>query len=103
MKCGQCGVCCRLFLINLTEEEYRSGRYETMFDEFVHDFEEAEMVGANVLKQKEDGSCIYLKDGRCSIHNIRPASCQKFFCDSDNPDFKKMIEDIKEYKKDQFQ
>jgi len=98
MECKQCGVCCRLFLINLTEEEYKSGRFTTMFDEFVPDFTEAEMVGANVLKQKEDGSCFYLKDGKCSIHSIRPASCGKFFCDSNNPDFKKMIKDIEEYK-----
>ena len=100
MNCSQCGVCCRLFLINLSEEEYRSGRYDTMFDEFVDDFEEAEMVGANVLKQKEDNSCIYLKDGKCNIHSFRPQSCKNFFCDSKNPDFKKMIETINEYKKD---
>ena len=72
-----------------------------MFDEFVPDFEEAEMVGANVLKQKEDGSCIYLKDGKCHIHNFSPQSCKNFFCDSDEPNFKGMIEKIKEYKKDQ--
>ena len=98
MKCSQCGVCCRLFLINLTEEEYKSNRYETMFDEVVHDFEEAEMVGANVLKQKEDGSCIYLKEGKCPIHKFRPNSCRTFFCDSDDPKFKKRIESMKEYK-----
>ena len=100
MKCSQCGVCCRLFLINLTEEEYRSGRYETMFDEFVPDFEEAEMVGANVLKQKEDNSCIYLKEGKCHIHSFRPQSCRNFFCDSQDPKFKDMIKKIDEHKKD---
>jgi len=69
-----------------------------MFDEFVPDFSEAEMVGANVLKQKEDGSCVYLRDGKCFIHNFRPLSCKNFFCDSPDPKFKKMIDDIKEYK-----
>ena len=71
MTCLQCGVCCNLFLINLSEEEYKSGRYQTMFDEFVHDFEEAQLVGANILKQKEDKTCIYLKDNKCSIHSFR--------------------------------
>jgi Fe-S-cluster containining protein len=98
MKCKQCGVCCRLFLINLTEEEYKSGRYSTMFDEFVPDFTEAEMVGANILKQKKDGSCVYLRDGKCFIHSFRPESCRKFFCDSSDPSFKGMIEKIEEYK-----
>lgn len=98
MKCSQCGVCCRLFLINLTEEEYRSGRYKTMFDEFVDDFEEAELVGANVLEQKEDGSCIYLKHNKCSIHSDRPQSCRPFFCNSKEERFRTMIEKIKRYK-----
>ena len=70
-----------------------------MFDEFVEDFEEAEMVGANILAQKEDKSCVYLKEGKCSIHSIRPQACRNFFCDSDNPSFKEMIEKIREYKK----
>ncbi len=97
-NCSQCGDCCKLFLINLSEEEYKSERYGTVFDEFVDDFQEAEMVGANILAQKKDGSCVYLKDKRCSIHNFRPISCRNFFCDSDNPQFKSMIEKIKEYK-----
>ena len=81
MKCNQCGVCCKLFMINLTEEEYKSGRYKTMFEEFgiVEDFEEAEMTGANILTQNDDGSCIYLKEGKCSIHDERPKSCRNFF------------------------
>ncbi|MBR9691840.1 YkgJ family cysteine cluster protein [Candidatus Woesearchaeota archaeon] len=98
MKCSECGVCCKLFLINLTEEEYKSGRYKTMFDEFVHDFSEAEMVGANILAQKEDKSCVYLKDKKCSIHNFRPQVCRDFFCDTEDKKFKEMIEKIKEFK-----
>lgn len=101
MKCAQCGVCCRLFLINLTEEEYKSRRYKLQFDEFefVDDFEEAELIGANILAQKEDGSCIYLKYNKCSIHKDRPKSCREFFCNSKNKRFKEMIEKIKKYKK----
>ena len=91
MKCAQCGVCCKLFLVNLAEEEYKSGRYKTVFDEFVEEFEEAEMVGANIIEQKEDGSCIYLEDHKCSIHDERPKSCRNFFCDSKEKRFRKMI------------
>lgn len=85
-------------MINLTEEEYRSGRYETMFDEFVEDFEEAELVGANVLAQKVDGSCVYLKDNKCSIHSERPQSCRNFSCGSADPQFAAMIMKIRKYK-----
>ena len=101
MECNKCGVCCRLFLINLTEEEYKSGRYRTMFEDFgiVEDFEEAQMTGANILAQREDGSCIYLKEGKCSIHDERLQSCKNFFCSSKKPRFREMIKKIEEYKR----
>ena len=87
-------------MINLTEEEYKSGKYKTMFEEFgiVENFEEAEQDAANIIAQKEDGSCIYLKDGKCSIHDFRPKACRLFFCDSKDEKFKVMIDKIREYK-----
>jgi Fe-S-cluster containining protein len=101
MNCIQCGVCCKLFLINLTEEEYKSKKYKTQFDDFelVGDFEEAEMIGANIISQKEDGTCIYQRNNQCSIHKTRPQSCRNFFCTSKDPKFKTMIAKIKDYKK----
>src|SRR3989338_10562232 len=100
LTCSQCGVCCRLFLINLNPEEYKSCRYKTQFEEFglTSDFMEAEMCGANIITQKKDGSCFYLADGKCSIHSARPQSCRNFFCSSKDPEFKTMIEKIKESK-----
>ena len=62
MKCLQCGVCCKLFYINLTEEEYKSGDYRTQFDEFdlVEDFVEAaevfEIAQAVKVRSKDLGS-----------------------------------------------
>jgi Fe-S-cluster containining protein len=98
MKCSQCGICCRLFLINLTKEEYKSRKYKTQFEEieFVEDFKEAELCAANIITQKEDGSCIYLRVGMCSIHSERPLACRNFFCS--NPRFKTMNKKIKDYK-----
>ncbi len=99
-ECDACGVCCKLFLINLTEEEYKSGSYKTQFQVFgqVDNFVEAEQDAVNIIEQKEDGSCIYLSDGKCSIHNMRPQSCRKFFCNSKDEKYKTMIEKIKEFK-----
>ena len=100
MKCDQCGVCCKLFLINLTEKEYKSGKYKTQFEEFgLMEFQEAEMTGANIITQKKDGSCYYLKKGKCSIHNNRPEACKAFFCKSNNPQFKGMIDKIDKAKR----
>jgi len=98
MKCKQCGICCKLFLINLTEKEYISGTYKTQFEQFgiTHDFKEAEMCAANIITQKANGSCTYLKNQKCSIHNKRPKSCRNFFCS--DPSFKSMVKKIEEYK-----
>lgn len=87
-------------MINLSEEEYKSGRYRTQFEEFgiVPDFAEAEMCGCNVIAQQEDGSCYYLKDGKCSIHADRPEVCRKFFCSTDDPSYAGMREKIRKYK-----
>ncbi len=95
-KCFQCGLCCRLFLINLTAEEYYSGKYKTQLKEFglTDDFHKAVACGANILKQKENGSCIYLKGNKCSIHKIRPQVCREFFCTSKLKKFKEMIKQI---------
>jgi Fe-S-cluster containining protein len=98
MECGQCGVCCKIFLINLTKDEYKSGRYKTVFDEYIDDFEKAETVGANILAQNGGGECSYLKDRKCTIHKYRPASCRAFFCDSKEERFQNMINEIKDYK-----
>jgi len=99
--CDSCGVCCELFLINLNEEEYRSHRFKTQLEEFgfIDDFQQAESCGANIIEQKEGGSCIYLDNKKCSIHLSRPAVCRNFFCDSDDGEFQDMIEDISERKK----
>lgn len=95
-ECSQCAICCSLFLVNLSEDEYRSGKYKTQFEEFgsVDNFRKAMEHGVNVLKQKEDGSCFYLKWNKCSIHEIRPQVCREFFCTSTLTKFKKMIEQI---------
>ena len=87
-------------MINVNKKEYFSRKYKLQFDEieFVDDFEEAELCGANIIAQNKDGSCIYLKNKKCSIHASRPASCRNFFCSSKNPQFGGMIEKIKEHK-----
>lgn len=99
-NCSSCGVCCTLFMINLSEKEYKSKKFRTQFSKFPHvkDFTEAEMCGANIIQQKSDGSCFYLKNNKCSIHNKRPIACRNFFCSSKDKAFKGMIKDIKENK-----
>ena len=99
-SCSQCGICCRLFLINLNQEEWLSGKYKTQFKEFKlnDNFSFVQRYGGNILKQKKDGSCIYLQNDLCSIHKKRPQSCREFFCGSTSRKFKGMIQMINERK-----
>jgi len=76
-KCTGCGVCCKLFIINLNKKESESGFYKT--------------EGGNFLAQNEDGSCVYLKNNSCLIHHKRPLVCRRFFCTSKSKRFVKMI------------
>lgn len=99
-KCNQSGVCCKLFLVNINEEEYLSGKFETELEEFeMMNFSEAEMCGANILKRKKDGSCIYLKNKKCSIHKTRPLICREFFCNSKKEQYQDMIRQVNEVKR----
>lgn len=92
ITCDMCGTCCRLFLINLNEEEYLSDQYKTVNQEIskTEDFLEAEAHGLNFLVQNPDGSCIYLVNNACQIHQTRPQVCRDFFCKDDDPRFERM-------------
>lgn len=97
-SCHSCGSCCRLFLINLTEKEFNSGKYLTESDSNDHfeDFSSIEEYGLNILKKNDDESCIYLLDNKCSVYESRPEVCRDFFCGSDRKEFSEMIEEINE-------
>ena len=95
-KCFECGVCCKLFLIDLSETEYKSKKYKTQFQKFgiIKDFNQAKECGANIIEQDGEGGCIYLCKGKCSIHKMRPEACREFFCMSKDKKFKEMIINI---------
>jgi Fe-S-cluster containining protein len=99
-KCNMCGMCCKLFLINLSEEEYFSGKYIKVFEwfEINKDFDFVRENGINILAKKEDGSCIYLEDKLCKIHSDRPQVCKEFFCSSKNKRFENMRQAIKKHR-----
>jgi Fe-S-cluster containining protein len=78
-----------------------SGVYKTELKEFDldDDFNAVKRYGGNILRQKKDGSCIYLKNNLCSIHTRRPKSCRNFFCASSAKKFQEMIRIIQKRRK----
>ncbi len=97
-SCNGCGLCCKLFYINLSEKEYRSGQYQTELGEHgeIESFKLAKESGANLLAKKGNGACVYLVDNQCSIHETRPGVCRDFFCTTKAKKFEGMVEIIKE-------
>ena len=96
IECNQCGFCCRLFLINLSKEEYLLGKYQTVFGKLskFKSFVQALKYGAHFLAQKKDGSCVYLVNNVCSIYKDRPQACRGFFCVSKEFKYQRMIKEI---------
>ena len=94
--CNGCGLCCRLFYINLSKKEYLSGTYKTILGEHgvIENFALAKESGANLLDKKVDGSCVYLVDNQCSIHETRPQACRDFFCTTKAKKFQGMVKII---------
>jgi Fe-S-cluster containining protein len=71
LRCGDCCLCCALedLIVNVHYSEapdldiYFGGN------------------GTAYIRKDEDGRCVYLKDGRCSIYERRPDVCRTFTCE----------------------
>ena len=72
-KCKLCGFCCKLYYIQLKEDEL-NGKYRIVYDKNL----------GFTLAKKMDGSCVYLKDKKCTIYHDRPKSCRNYICENDN-------------------
>lgn len=101
-SCNSCGLCCKLFYINLSKKEYQSGKYKTILQEHgtVENFSLARECGANLLAKKDDGGCVYLINNQCGIHAERPRVCRDFFCTTKAKKFSDMVKNIKEADED---
>lgn len=71
-KCGTCAACCWFEMVYVMDHE--TG-YDT--ESMVSPIDGAVL---RVLRHNPDGSCVYLKDGKCSIYELRPACCRGFDC-----------------------
>jgi Fe-S-cluster containining protein len=73
--CNQCGKCCRHKVIRIGPHELlRLARnLGIATSEFLHEHTEA---GGTVLRVRDDFSCTFLVDGRCTVHADRPLVCR---------------------------
>jgi uncharacterized protein len=91
-ECAQCGKCCTGApgSVRLSEKEILQlaelfGISRAAFArDFTRKIEPADApensFGSSIVSliEREDGSCIFLKDGKCGVHSLRPAQCRTF-------------------------
>lgn len=70
MDCTGCHACCRGGAQLLPEYGDVPEDYETVLDS----------MGDTCIAINDDGFCVYLIDGRCSIYYHRPAQCRSLLC-----------------------
>lgn len=88
VPCGDCTACCECGY----DVDLRPGEGEGL--------EYVERGGIRYLKHDDADRCFYLKDGKCSIYESRPAACREYDCrlmfycgvmPKDNPKIKEAI------------
>jgi Fe-S-cluster containining protein len=75
-SCGRCMGCCRNKKIQLNPYEIArmASHLGISTTEFIADY----TARGTVLKNREDGTCIFLKKNGCSIHPDRPLVCRLY-------------------------
>ena len=82
-QCKNCSACCIGLLVELSIEDYDLWEEYNLLDELIQ-YTEINPDESNrwnyefVLKQKEDGSCVFLCNGFCTIYEVRPEVCRAF-------------------------
>ncbi len=68
-KCLMCGECCKKYVVPLTKEEVVN--FSLIFGRQVIDFS-----GKKPTLRRINGKCIFLKNGKCSIQELKPKACK---------------------------
>lgn len=82
-SCHGCGNCCRDFTVQLRDEDLTKLQQQD-WERRLGQTVTIEFRGTRYLRQREDGSCLFLlDDGRCRIHAefgfaAKPIACQLF-------------------------
>ena len=81
-RCVKCGICCgdtkektRHVLLLKAEAEQVSKATSRLTSEFATKIEGKEPYGYE-MKKRENGKCVFLKNDRCTIYQVRPLICR---------------------------
>jgi len=79
--CEKCGKCCVGKEIRITPDEYvrirrylkEKGKY---FKFYVLKYDKG--IPVLIIKNKENGECVFLENGKCMIHEVKPFQCKSY-------------------------
>jgi Fe-S-cluster containining protein len=79
VPCGDCSLCCSGEIKLMLPFDYyeKEGEVIPRFVSMPHTTPDRD--GAFAVGMRE-GWCVYLKDGKCAIHNDKPKLCREFDC-----------------------
>jgi len=81
-ECTQCGRCCTgtsgYVWVSMSEARAIAARLGVSLDEFGRRYLRRVGQRYSLLEDADTGSCVFLEDNRCRIHEHRPAQCRRF-------------------------
>jgi len=79
-SCVQCGKCCRVGFVYLKSGEAKkiADFLSLSLKEFKKQYTMWFLWQGRTLKWTDEGSCIFLKNNKCSIYSARPFQCSSF-------------------------
>lgn len=81
-ECTQCGKCCSGSPGNVWVEDEEVALMANHFNIskkiFIRRYTKKREGKLSLVETKKDYACIFLKDNRCSIYDIRPKQCRTF-------------------------
>lgn len=80
-ECKKCGACCKWdgVVVLYPEDIRRLADYFSLGDTEFLDKYAKKSGGRNILKDKQgSSSCVFLKDNKCGIWDVKPKQCDEF-------------------------
>ena len=80
IDCRQCGQCCRVTEVELTERdiEHLAKHLGASKQRFLSDYTMRNKEDELILKRTAKAGCVFLDGNDCSVYDARPADCERF-------------------------
>ena len=80
IDCTQCANCCKMATTEVSDRdaERLAKHFRITPERFLADYTVISIERERNLRQKADGSCVFLENNLCSVYEARPDICQRY-------------------------